>query len=37
MIELIIGKYNFWIYITLMMIGFYAMIVKGNLIKRLLA
>ncbi|MEK6656198.1 MAG: cation:proton antiporter subunit C [Nitrospirota bacterium] len=35
MIELIIGKYNFWIYITLMMIGFYAMIVKGNLIKKI--
>jgi multicomponent Na+:H+ antiporter subunit C len=35
MIEFIIGKYNFWIYITLMMIGFYAMIVKGNLIKKI--
>lgn len=35
MIEIIIGKYNFWIYITLMMIGFYAMIAKGNLIKKI--
>ncbi len=36
MIELIIGKYNYWIYITLMMIGFYAMIAKGNLIKKII-
>ena len=36
MIELIIGKYNFWISITLMMIGFYAMIAKGNLIKKII-
>ena len=35
MIELIIGKYNYWIYITLMMIGFYAMIGKGNLVKKI--
>ncbi len=25
---LIIAKYNYWIYVTLMMIGFYAMIGK---------
>lgn len=36
MIELIAGKYNYWIYITLMMIGFYAMIAKGNLIKKVI-
>ena len=36
MIEIIIGKYNYWIYITLMMIGFYAMIAKGNLIKKII-
>lgn len=36
MIEAIAGKYNYWIYITLMMIGFYAMIAKGNLIKKVL-
>lgn len=35
MIELIAGKYNYWIYIVLMMIGFYAMIAKGNLIKKI--
>ena len=31
----IIGKYNYWIYIVLMMIGFYAMIAKKNLVKKL--
>jgi multicomponent Na+:H+ antiporter subunit C len=35
MTELILGKYNYWIYITLMMIGFYAMIAKGNLVKKI--
>jgi multicomponent Na+:H+ antiporter subunit C len=35
MIEVIIGKYNYWIYIALMMIGFYAMIAKENLIKKI--
>lgn len=34
--ELIIGKYNYWIYISLMMIGFYAMIAKKNLVKKLI-
>ncbi|HDH06308.1 MAG TPA: Na+/H+ antiporter subunit C [Nitrospirae bacterium] len=34
--ELIAGKYNYWIYITLMMIGFYAMIARGNLIKKII-
>jgi multicomponent Na+:H+ antiporter subunit C len=32
----IIAKYNYWIYVVLMMIGFYAMIGKHNLIKKLL-
>lgn len=36
MIELIIGKYNYWIYIALMMVGFYAMIAKGNFIKKII-
>lgn len=36
MIELIAGKFNYWIYITLMMIGFYAVIAKGNLIKKVI-
>jgi len=33
--EFIISKYNYWIYIILMMIGFYAMIGKRNLVKKL--
>lgn len=34
--DVIIGKYNYWIYICLMMIGFYAMIGKRNLVKKLI-
>jgi multicomponent Na+:H+ antiporter subunit C len=34
--EFIVGKYNYWIYIGLMMIGFYAMIAKKNLVKKLI-
>jgi multicomponent Na+:H+ antiporter subunit C len=30
------AKYNYWIYVVLMMIGFYAMIGKNNLVKKLL-
>ncbi|MCS7214627.1 MAG: cation:proton antiporter subunit C [Thermodesulfovibrio sp.] len=33
--ETVIGKYNYWIYISLMMIGFYAMIAKKNLVKKI--
>jgi len=33
-VELIVGKYNYWMYILLMMIGFYAMIGKRNLVKK---
>jgi len=36
MFEHIIPKYNYWIYITLMMIGLYAMISKNNLIKKII-
>lgn len=32
----IVGKYNYWIYVVLMMIGFYAMIGKRNLVKKLI-
>jgi multicomponent Na+:H+ antiporter subunit C len=32
----VIGKYNYWIAILLMMSGFYTVIVSGNLIKKLL-
>lgn len=31
----IVAKYNYWIYITLMMIGLYAMIAKNNLVKKI--
>lgn len=33
--EYIVSKYNYWIYIILMMIGFYAMIGKKNLVKKI--
>lgn len=33
---LLVAKYNYWIYVILMMIGFYAMIGKKNLVKKLL-
>ncbi len=36
MLEFIISKYNYWMYIILMMIGFYAMIGKRNLIKKII-
>jgi multicomponent Na+:H+ antiporter subunit C len=36
MLEFIIGKYNYWMYIVLMMIGFYAMMAKNNLIKKII-
>lgn len=36
MFEFIVSKYNYWIYIILMMIGFYAMISKKNLVKKII-
>jgi len=33
-IQFIIGKFNYWVYVVLMMIGFYAMIAKRNLVKK---
>ncbi|MCA9715728.1 MAG: cation:proton antiporter subunit C [Myxococcales bacterium] len=30
----LLGIYNYWIYVALMMIGFYGVIAKGNLIKQ---
>ena len=35
LIPIIVAKYNYWIYITLMMIGLYAMIAKNNLVKKI--
>lgn len=34
LMEFILSKYNYWMYIILMMIGFYAMIAKKNLVKK---
>ncbi|HEY5675039.1 MAG TPA: cation:proton antiporter subunit C [Malonomonas sp.] len=36
LLALIIAKYNYWLYVILMMIGFYAMIGKRNLVKKLI-
>lgn len=36
MLDLIVSKYNYWIYILLMMIGLYAMISKKNLVKKVI-
>jgi len=35
LLTLIVAKYNYWLYVILMMIGLYAMIAKNNLIKKL--
>ncbi|NHK29561.1 cation:proton antiporter subunit C [Parvularcula flava] len=32
-IEFIVGRYNYWIFITLMMMGLYIVISRGNLVK----
>ncbi len=32
----VLGLYNYWIVIVLMMTGFYALITRGNLIKKLI-
>jgi len=34
--EMIIDKFNYWCYIALILIGFYAMMAKGNLMKKLI-
>jgi len=36
LIEEIFAKYNYWVSIVLMLIGFYAMIAKDNLIKKII-
>ena len=36
LIALFISKYNYWVYIILMMIGFYAIITKKNLVKKII-
>ena len=35
LLSLVVAKYNYWLYVILMMIGHYAMIAKNNLIKKL--
>jgi len=35
-IPVLLTKYNYWVYITLMMIGLWAMIAKNNLIKKII-
>lgn len=35
LVDFIVAKYNYWIYILLMMIGLYAMIAKNNLVKKI--
>jgi len=34
--EYLISKFNYWIYVALMMIGLYAMISKNNLVKKVI-
>lgn len=36
MLDFIVSKYNYWMYIILMMAGFYGMIGKKNLIKKVI-
>lgn len=36
LLQEIVAKYNYWLYVVLMMIGFYAMIGKRNLVKKLI-
>ena len=35
MIDIIVGHYNYWVVILLMMAGFYTVISRGNLIKKI--
>ena len=36
LVSVIVSKYNYWIYISLMMVGLYALIVKNNLVKKII-
>lgn len=36
MVEFIITKYNYWMYVILIMVGFYGMMAKNNLMKKLI-
>lgn len=35
LLSMVVAKYNYWVYISLMMIGLYAMIAKNNLVKKI--
>lgn len=35
MIDFVIGHYNYWVSIFLMMVGFYIVISRGNLVKKI--
>ncbi|PIE71229.1 MAG: NADH-quinone oxidoreductase subunit J [Deltaproteobacteria bacterium] len=35
-LDFIIGKYNYWAYVILMMLGLYAMIAKTNIVKKII-
>ena len=34
--DIIVAKYNYWIYVLLMMVGMYAMLSKNNLLKKVI-
>jgi len=36
MIDFVIGHYNYWIAIFIMMVGFYTVISRGNLVKKII-
>jgi len=36
MMDFIVGHYNYWIAIFLMMVGFYTVISRGNLVKKII-
>jgi multicomponent Na+:H+ antiporter subunit C len=35
-LEYLISKYNYWMYVVIILIGFYAMMAKNNLMKKLI-
>lgn len=35
LLKLLVAKYNYWIYITLMMVGLWGVIAKNNLVKKI--
>jgi len=35
-VDFFVGHYNYWIFIFLMMLGFYVVVARGNLIKKII-